>query len=140
MMKKVILMTTILSIMIFGGYSKAKEVENTKIEGYTLVEDYNDLMEIVNFTKDLMTFDAVYYTNQLDPRPVDLEIWDVTHGYTTTKEYGQIKLNWRIEMVYVDNNVRKSEYIDVNCHSRHNVKYILWEYRNAMSPCYMYAD
>ena len=136
-MKGLALLVITFTIMIFGGYSKVKEAEKAEFETYKLVDEIHDCMEKIYFAEDCMTFSAIYTINQINPISKDTRIWDVVNGYTVDHEYGPISINWQILMIDNDNNRR---YIDLNCHKEHNVKWILWEYRNAMSPYYIYAD
>lgn len=131
------LIITVMVIMLIGIFSKEKTWDKELMKTYTLVGELHDCMEKIYFAEDCMTFSAIYTVNQINPISKDTRIWDVVNGYTVDHEYGPISINWQILMIDDENNRR---YIDLNCHKEHNVKWILWEYRDAMSPYYIYAD
>lgn len=137
-MKGLALLTITLATMIFGGYTKTKEMEKANFETYKLVDEIHKTMEKMYFAQDFMTFKTLNCVYQNSDRHSDnLQIFDVVDGYSVDHEYGEIMINWSIMLIDEHDNVN---YVNLNCHDRENVKYILWWYRNVLSPNYLYMD
>lgn len=136
-MKGLALLTIVMATMIFGGYSKVKEVEKNQFETYKLVDEIHKTMEKLYFAEDYMTFKTIATVYEINNVSKDLQIFDILHGYSVDHEYGEIMHNWQILIIDENNN---RSYVDLNCHDRSNVKWILWWYRNVLSPNYLYVD
>lgn len=137
-LKGLALLVITLTTMIFGGYSKVKEMEKANFKTYKLVDEIHKTMEKMYFAQDFMTFKTLncVYQNS-DRHSDDLQIFDVVDGYSVDHEYGEIMINWSIMLIDEYENVN---YVNLNCHKRENVKYILWWYRSVLSPNYLYMD